>query len=66
VLHNPVADLIAQVEVVHEDMPHGLCLKELHRAGGGFMMTTRQASSYHPQTQLPACSQRHILYASSL
>lgn len=31
VLDHPVADLAAQVVIVHEDVPHGLCLKELSR-----------------------------------
>lgn len=31
VLHDPLADLVAQVVVVHEDVPHGFRLEELGR-----------------------------------
>lgn len=31
VLDDPLADLVAQVVVVHEDVPHGLRLEELSR-----------------------------------
>lgn len=31
VLDHPLADLVAQVIIVHEDVPHGFCLEELSR-----------------------------------
>lgn len=31
VLDDPLADLIAQMIIVHEDVPHGFCFQELSR-----------------------------------
>lgn len=42
-LHHPLTDFIAQVVVVHEDVPHGLCFKELDREEQALVILTRPA-----------------------
>lgn len=41
VLHDPLADLIAEMVVVHEDVPHGLCFQELTRQECALVILTR-------------------------
>ena len=46
VLDNPLADFIAQMVVVHEDVPHGFCFKELHTEERALVTLTR--SIFYP------------------
>lgn len=41
VLHNSLADLIAEMVVVHEDVPHGFCFQELTREEYALVILTR-------------------------
>ena len=41
VLDNPLADFIAQMVIVHEDVPHGFCFKELHTEECALVILTR-------------------------
>lgn len=41
VLHNSLADLIAEMVIVHEDVPHGFCFQELTREEHAFVILTR-------------------------
>lgn len=41
VLDNPLANFIAQMIIVHEDVPHGFCFKELHTEECALVTLTR-------------------------
>lgn len=41
VLYYPLADLIAEMVIVHEDVPHGFCFKELTREECALVILTR-------------------------
>lgn len=47
-LHDSLANFIAQMVIVHEDVPHGLCFKELKREDHALVILTRSSfySSY--------------------
>lgn len=62
VLHNPLADFIAQMVIVHEDVPHGFCFKELN--GGACSQNNHKNNFPFNRTQpnLLACDWFHIVY----
>lgn len=64
VLHNSLANFIAQMVIVHEDVPHGFCFKELNREECALVILTRSIFNflfYCTQTNFPACDRLYIL-----
>lgn len=53
VLDDPLADLVAQMVIVHEDVPHSFRLEELSKEG---ILTTVMRSPFYPaEFRFPDC-----------
>lgn len=63
VLDNPLANFIAQMVIVHEDVPHGFCFKELHTKECALVILTRSVFYFTVTLRpyYPACDQFSIL-----